>query len=83
MTPKDVFEEEHFNLSCRSFNISETSRDVEYTLYKDNKPLIDRHFFTTLASKDSSGSYYCQAKAKGITKDSMPLVINVKGKRTT
>lgn len=85
MTPKNVFEEQHFNLSCRSFNISEThiaSKDVMYSLYKDKKHLRNGHFFQTLASKVSSGTYYCKAEAKGITKESMPLDINVKGKQT-
>lgn len=84
ITPKDVFEDQHFNLSCRSFNISEkhmASRNVKYTLYKDNKRLIDG-YFTALASKANSGIYYCEAFAKGITKVSMPLVVNVKGKQT-
>lgn len=85
MTPKDVFEEQPFSLSCRSVNTSEArnpSIDMKYRLYKDKKHLTDRHFFKTLASKDSSGSYYCEAEAKGIIKASLPLVINVKGKQT-
>lgn len=79
MTSKDVFEEQQFNLSCMSHKIS---KHVTYTLYKDNKPLTDGHFFRFVASKASSGLYYCEAKANGITKVSMPLVINVKGKKT-
>lgn len=55
---------------------------MKYRLYKDKKHLRDGQVFSTLASKASSGSYYCEAKAKGITKTSMPLVINVKGKQT-
>lgn len=84
MTPKDVFEDQYFNLSCKSFNISEkhiNSRNVKYALYKDKKRLTDGHI-TALASKASSGNYYCEAKAKDITKVSMKLVINVKGKQT-
>ncbi|XP_017348679.1 platelet endothelial cell adhesion molecule [Ictalurus punctatus] len=80
MTPEYVFEGQHFNLSCRSFNISQTqiTAKVKYSLYKDNNRLIDGHVFNTTASTANSGNYYCKAAAEGITKVSMPLVINVK-----
>lgn len=83
MTPEYVFEGQHFNLSCRSFNISQTqiTAKVKYSLYKDNNRLIDGHVFNTTASTANSGNYYCKAAAEGITKVSMPLVINVKGKQ--
>ncbi|MCJ8739418.1 hypothetical protein PDJAM_G00046870 [Pangasius djambal] len=81
MTPKYVFEEQHFNLSCRSFSTSQTQIapiNMKYSLYKDKKHLIDRQVFSTVASTTSSGNYYCQVEAKGITKVSMPLDVNVK-----
>ncbi|XP_047657017.1 platelet endothelial cell adhesion molecule isoform X3 [Tachysurus fulvidraco] len=77
VTPEHVFEGQHFNLSCSSQAQIDTI-DMKYRLYKDKKHLRDGQVFGTLASKASSGSYYCEAKAKGITKTSMPLVINVK-----
>ncbi|KAF5908122.1 platelet endothelial cell adhesion molecule-like isoform X2, partial [Clarias magur] len=81
MTPNNVFEDEQFNLSCRSYNISESqiaATDVKYSLYKDEKLITAGHIFSTLAKKDSRGNYYCKAEAKGITKASTPLVIKVK-----
>lgn len=81
MTPELVFEGQHFNLSCSS-QTQIAPIDVRYRLYKDKKPLNDGQVFSILASKASSGSYYCTAEAKGINKTSMPLVINVKGKQT-
>ncbi|KAM9457012.1 platelet endothelial cell adhesion molecule isoform 2-T2 [Clarias gariepinus] len=81
MTPNDVFEDQQFNLSCRSYNISKKQiapTDVKYSLYKDEKLLTAGHIFSTSASKVSSGNYYCKAEAKGITKASTPLVIKVK-----
>lgn len=83
MTPNDVFEDQQFNLSCRSYNISKKQiapTDVKYSLYKDEKLLTAGHIFSTSARKVSSGNYYCKAEAKGITKASTPLVIKVKGK---
>ncbi|XP_060748568.1 platelet endothelial cell adhesion molecule isoform X1 [Tachysurus vachellii] len=77
VTPEHVFEGQHFNLSCSSQAQIDTI-DMKYSLYKDKKHLRNGQVFGTLASKASSGSYYCEAKAKGITKTSMPLVINVK-----
>ncbi|GAA6096359.1 platelet endothelial cell adhesion molecule isoform X1 [Tachysurus ichikawai] len=77
VTPEHVFEGQHFNLSCSS-QAQNNTIDMKYRLYKDKKHLRDGQVFSTLASKASSGSYYCEAKAKGITKTSMPLVINVK-----
>ncbi|KAK3553280.1 hypothetical protein QTP86_032767 [Hemibagrus guttatus] len=77
MTPELVFKGQYFNLSCSS-QTQITPIDVSYRLYKDNEPLKDGQVFSTLASKASSGSYYCTAEAKGIKKTSLPLVINVK-----
>lgn len=82
MTPKYVFEEQRFNLSCSISETQITSTDVKYSIYKDKKHLKVGQVFSGLASKASSGSYYCKAEAKGINKTSMPLVINVKGKQT-
>ncbi|XP_060757464.1 platelet endothelial cell adhesion molecule isoform X3 [Neoarius graeffei] len=78
MTPKYVFEEQRFNLSCSISETQITSTDVKYSIYKDKKHLKVGQVFSGLASKASSGSYYCKAEAKGINKTSMPLVINVK-----
>ncbi|KAF4092679.1 hypothetical protein AMELA_G00023500 [Ameiurus melas] len=80
MTPENVLEGQHFSLSCRNINISQTqiTAIVKYSLYKDNNRLIDGHVFNTTASTASSGNYLCKAAANGITKVSTPLVINVK-----
>ncbi|KAI5097484.1 platelet endothelial cell adhesion molecule isoform X2 [Silurus meridionalis] len=75
MTPDYVFEGQKFTLKCKSLAISEPQINVKYTLYKDKKKLSSS---STLANKDSSGTYYCEAEANNITKASTTLVVNVK-----
>ncbi|XP_072549286.1 platelet endothelial cell adhesion molecule [Salminus brasiliensis] len=81
VTPKQVFLEQIFSLSCRSpkiFRKRITDADVKYTLYKNQHLLKAGHIFNFTASQASNGNYTCRATAKGITKESNQLTINAK-----
>ncbi|KAJ8399718.1 hypothetical protein AAFF_G00408230 [Aldrovandia affinis] len=84
MSPREVFENEFFSLTCSSANIS-TERihrnELKYYIFKDGQIITLGRFngeYRNRANTSLNGNYYCVAEAKRIRKTSNGIVFKAK-----
>uniref|UniRef100_A0A673JZ69 Si:dkey-237i9.8 n=1 Tax=Sinocyclocheilus rhinocerous TaxID=307959 RepID=A0A673JZ69_9TELE len=73
INPAEVFEGEHFTISCQinSFASEKIQRDdIKYSIFGDKTLVIKDNRYSGTAGKASNGKYMCIAEAKGIIKES-------------
>ncbi|TRY56334.1 hypothetical protein DNTS_034952 [Danionella cerebrum] len=77
----EVFEGEHFNVSCRSDNFASERiqlEDIKYSIFKDKSQVVSEDVYSATAGKDTNGKYMCMADASGIIKESSNILFRAK-----
>ncbi|KAL1006029.1 hypothetical protein UPYG_G00066970 [Umbra pygmaea] len=83
MEPKEVFEMEEFNLTCKSSNYSSdriSMSDLKYSFYKDDNLLAagSVNGIYILKAQNPNGNYFCKAEAMMVSKFSEKLTVRAK-----
>lgn len=84
--PADVFEGEHFTLTC-SVNIYVPERisnqSMRFSYYRDNNLVTTANNYYTAAHPSKNGNYTCKAQARSFAhsfvKESPTLILKAKG----
>lgn len=86
MKPVDIFEGDHFQLTC-SVNIyvpeKFSNESMRFSIYKNNVKLTSTETYTSVAHPSKNGNYTCKAQAASLThsfvKESKTVVVEAKG----
>lgn len=88
--PLDIFEGEHFGLTCSvDINYPEkVSREsLQFSIYKDNVSLNTSDTYSAMASPDRNGNYTCKVQssslALSLAKESQTISVKAKGESLT
>ncbi|XP_068078052.1 platelet endothelial cell adhesion molecule isoform X4 [Danio rerio] len=79
--PPEVFEGEHFDITCHTDIIASVRiqrEDIKYFIYKEKTLVISNYRYSNTARNVTNGKYMCVAKANGIIKESSNVLFRAK-----
>lgn len=84
--PVDIFEGDHFQLTCSvSIYVPEkiSNESIKFSIYKHNKEITSSDTYMTVAQPSKNGNYTCKAQAASLAhnfiKESQTVVVKAKG----
>lgn len=83
--PPEVFEGEHFNITCQIdifASVRIQREDIKYFIFKEKTPVISNYRYSNTASNVTNGKYMCVAKANDIIKESSSVLFRAKGRQS-
>ncbi|XP_056315850.1 platelet endothelial cell adhesion molecule [Danio aesculapii] len=79
--PPEVFEGEHFNITCQTdifASVRIQREDIKYFIYKEKNVVVSNYRYSNTARNVTNGKYMCVAKANGIIKESSSVLFRAK-----